>query len=69
MTNSGVAASQRKSATAVADAIAVATSMEVRPLEVHWRGGRTQTAGVAALQDAVEAAAEEEIPAAVAGAA
>ena len=32
-----MAASQGKSATAVADAVAVTARREVRPLEVHWR--------------------------------
>ena len=60
-----MAASLGKAATAVA---AVAGT-EVRLLEVYWRGGRMQTDGVAALQDAVGAAEEEEVPVAVAGAA
>ena len=63
-----VAASLGMAVTAVSEAIAAVSGMEVRPLEVHWRGGQMQTAGVAALQDAVEAAEEEEVPAAVAGA-
>ena len=63
-----MAASQGKSATAVVDAVYVAARREVRQLEVHWRGGRRQTTGVAACQDAMEAAGEE-VPAAVAGAA
>ena len=58
----------REVCTAVADAVTVAAGSEVRPVEVHWRGGRRQTAGVVALQDAVDAA-EEEVPTAVAGAA
>ena len=58
-----------KSVTAVADAVAVAARMEVRPVEVHWSGRRRQTAGVATLQDALEAAEEEEVPTAVAGSA
>ena len=63
-----MAASQGKDATAVAEAVAAVAKREVRPLEVHWRGGRRQIAGVAAIQDDVEAAEEEEVPAAVAGA-
>ena len=61
------AASLGKAATAVAEAVTAVAGM-VRPLKVHWRGGRMQTASVAALQDDVEAAVEE-VPTAVVGAA